>query len=154
VVSHSVAASRQSEVVASSPEVAMRMSRQRSKDTVVEIRLRQSLHSLGLRFRIHQRPLPDWRREADILFRPSKVVVMVDGCFWHGCPVHGTWPSSNADWWREKIEANRRRDQDTSRRLADAGWLVIRVWEHDEPDAAARQIAEVVEARRPARRSS
>lgn len=130
------------------------MSRQRSKDTAVEIRLRQSLHSLGLRFRIHQRPLSDLRREADILFRPSRVVVMVDGCFWHGCPVHGTWPSSNAGWWREKIEGNRRRDQDTSDRLADAGWLVIRVWEHDEPDAAARQIAEVVEARRPARRSS
>jgi DNA mismatch endonuclease (patch repair protein) len=70
--------------------------------------------------------------------------VFVDGCFWHGCPEHGTWPKQNADWWREKIEANQRRDRDTDARLQAAGWTVIRVWEHEDPTQAADQIVEIV----------
>lgn len=66
--------------------------------------------------------------------------MFVDGCFWHGCPRHVTWPQANGQWWRDKIGDNRARDADTNRRLADAGWTVIRVWEHEETDAAVERI--------------
>ena len=74
--------------------------------------------------------------------------MFVDGCFWHGCPAHGTWPKQHAEWWRQKIEANRARDRDMDARLAAAGWLSVRVWEHDDPDEAADRIAQIVRARK------
>jgi DNA mismatch endonuclease (patch repair protein) len=66
--------------------------------------------------------------------------VFVDGCFWHGCPTHRTWPKSNSEWWASKLEANVSRDRDTDRRLAEAGWLVIRMWEHEDSIEAAATI--------------
>lgn len=72
---------------------------------------------------------------------------MVDGCFWHGCPEHGTWPKANARWWREKIERNIARDRDTDATLTEAGWLCVRVWEHEDPAAAAARVAAVVSKR-------
>jgi len=122
----------------------------RREDTRPEKLLRSHLHRLGLRFRIQQKLLDGIRRKADVVFRPARVVVLVDGCFWHGCPEHGTWPKENAAFWRDKIETNRRRDADTDRRLIEEGWLVIRVWEHEDPLTAATRIAEAVRARRPA----
>jgi len=122
----------------------------RREDTRPEKLLRSHLHRLGLRFRIQQKLLDGNRRKADVVFRPARVVVLVDGCFWHGCPEHGTWPKENAAFWRDKIETNRRRDADTDRRLIEEGWLVIRVWEHEDPLTAATRIAEAVRARRPA----
>lgn len=67
--------------------------------------------------------------------------MFVDGCFWHGCPVHGTWPKANAAWWRDKIEKNVERDRNTTDALKAAGWRVLRFWEHDDMTAAARRIA-------------
>jgi DNA mismatch endonuclease (patch repair protein) len=90
----------------------------------------------------------DRRRRADVVFGPARVVVFVDGCFWHGCPEHATWPAANADYWREKIESNRARDRDTDLRLAAEGWQVIRVWEHEDPAEAADVIEAAVRARR------
>lgn len=75
----------------------------------------------GLRYRVDRAPLPGLRRRADIVFGPAKVAVFVDGCFWHGCPEHGTTARANADHWSAKIERNRERDADTDARLADAG---------------------------------
>jgi len=91
------------------------------------------------------------------VFPGPRVAVFVDGCFWHGCPEHASWPKANAQWWRVKIEANRRRDRDTDERLTRAGWEVVRVWEHEDPGQAAGRIAVVVAARagaprRPTRR--
>lgn len=124
------------------------MSRQKSRNTGVEVALRKLLHGSGLRYRIHRRPVKGVRREADIVFGPARVAVFVDGCFWHGCPEHATWPRNNADFWRKKIEGNRSRDIDTDARLSDAGWLSIRIWEHDDPvEAAKRVIARVAERR-------
>ena len=128
---------------ASTTDALRRMSAQRQRDTKGELELRSLLHRRGLRFRVHA-PLPGLRRRSDIVFTRARVAVFVDGCFWHGCPEHGTWPKQNADWWREKIEANQRRDRDTDARLRAAGWTVIRVWEHDDPSQAADRIAEVV----------
>lgn len=125
------------------------MARQRARDTATELALRRELHRLGLRYRVHRRPLPGVRREADVVFGPSQVAVFVDGCFWHGCPEHATWPRSNAQFWRAKIEGNRMRDIDTDRRLIEAGWVALRIWEHEDPVAAARRVWNVVATRRP-----
>ncbi|WP_162910257.1 very short patch repair endonuclease [Azohydromonas sediminis] len=124
----------------SSPEASRRMARVRQRGTDVEIELRRALHALGLRYRL-QVPLPRKpRRVADIVFIGARVAVFVDGCFWHGCPLHATWPKENAGFWRAKIEANRARDADTTRRLRELGWEVIRVWSHEDPVEAARLI--------------
>jgi DNA mismatch endonuclease (patch repair protein) len=125
------------------------MARTGRRDTKPELLLRRLLHARGLRFRVDRAVLKDRRRRADIVFGPACVVVFVDGCFWHGCPEHATWPAANADYWREKIETNRARDRDTDRRLAASGWRVIRVWEHEDPVAAADLIEAAVRARRP-----
>lgn len=125
-----------------------RMSQQKSRNTGIEVVLRQELHRRGLRYRVHRRPIPAVRREADIIFGPAKVAVFVDGCFWHGCPVHATWPKSNEQFWRNKIEGNERRDRDTDQRLAEAGWLPLRVWEHEAPSEAADRVGAAVAARR------
>lgn len=78
------------------------------------------------------------------MFPRAKVAVYVDGCFWHGCPVHGTWPKANAEWWRSKIHANQIRDADTHKRLKESGWIPIRVWEHEDPEEAAERVVEIV----------
>ncbi|WP_329069538.1 very short patch repair endonuclease [Amycolatopsis sp. NBC_01480] len=128
--------------------VRTRMSRQKSHDTGIEVALRRLLHAAGLRYRIHRRPLKGVRREADLVFGPSRVAVFVDGCFWHGCADHATWPKNNAGFWRAKIETNRRRDADTDARLAEAGWLSIRVWEHETVETAAERVSAAVRERR------
>ncbi|TWD73151.1 T/G mismatch-specific endonuclease [Kribbella amoyensis] len=127
------------------------MSKQKSRNTQTEILLRRALHALGLRYRLHRRPVKGVRREADLVFPSVKVAVFVDGCFWHGCPQHATWPRNNAEFWRAKIEGNRSRDVDTDARFAEAGWLVVRVWEHEPPQRAALHVHEVVMQRRVAR---
>jgi len=78
-----------------------------------------------------------WRRNQQIFGRPDfifpklKLAIFVDGCFWHGCPKHATWPANRAAWWRRKIEGNRARDALVTRTLRRAGWRVLRVWEHE-----------------------
>ena len=126
---------------ASSPMAQRRMERQKRRDTAVEIAIRQRVHAMGLRFRVDRAPMPPLRRRADLVFSSVKLAVFIDGCFWHGCPEHGTWPRANADWWRAKIETNKQRDCDTNRRLAEAGWEVLRIWEHEDPDDSANRIA-------------
>ncbi len=127
------------------------MSRQQPRDTGAELALRRALHLRGLRYRLQKRPLPHLRAQADLLFGPSRVAVMVDGCFWHGCPLHGTSPKSNAEWWKNKIERNKQRDAATNVALTAAGWLVLRVWEHEDPEEAAERVVAAVEGRRPPR---
>lgn len=141
------AAARFAPPLPSSAAVRLRLQRQPSRNTPVEVTFRQVLHRRGLRFRLHRRPLPHLSRVADVVFPRQRVAVFVDGCFWHGCPEHLMWPKSNAAWWHDKITDNRRRDRDTDARLAEAGWSVFRMWEHDDLEAAAERLAVVVAAR-------
>ncbi|WP_082641568.1 very short patch repair endonuclease [Bradyrhizobium yuanmingense] len=127
-----------------SPATTRRMSRTAQRDNSLERALRSELHGRGLRFRLHQRLLADKRRTVDIAFPRAKVAVFVDGCFWHGCPKHGTWPKNNRDWWRAKIEANIARDRDTDKKLTKAGWIVLRVWAHEAVEDAADAIERIV----------
>ena len=77
------------------------------------------------------------RRTVDIAFTRARLAVFVDGCFWHGCPEHGVRPKTNEDWWRWKIQRNQARDEDTTQLLENAGWIVLRLWEHLDPVLAA-----------------
>jgi DNA mismatch endonuclease (patch repair protein) len=125
------------------------MQAQRTRDTAPEIAVRRLLHAAGLRYRVDRAPLVGVRRRADIVFAPARVAVFIDGCFWHGCPTHGTTARANAAFWAEKIERNRERDRDTDQRLAEAGWAVVRAWEHQEPAEVAGTVARLVKERRP-----
>lgn len=126
------------------------MQLQRERDTKPEVRLRQELHRRGLRFRLDRRIVPGApRRAVDIVFGPARVAVLVDGCFWHGCPAHGRRSHEVNEWyWPKKIQTNVMRDRDTDARLSAAGWLVVRVWEHEDPASVAENVAEVIASRR------
>lgn len=113
------------------------MSRQARRDTGPELALRRELHSRGLRYRVQHRVPGLSRRTVDVAFTRQRVAVFVDGCFWHGCPVHSRATKSNSGWWAAKIAGNRARDADTDRRLVEAGWTVVRAWEHDDPAGVA-----------------
>ena len=138
---------------ASSPEALARMVRQRRRDTRPELAIRRLLHARGLRYRVDA-PLPGMRRRADLVFGSARLAVFVDGCFWHGCPQHGTRPKHNAAWWANKIAINAERDRDTDQHLASDGWTVLRVWEHEPPDLVADKIAETVTIRQARRRAA
>ncbi|MEU2179021.1 very short patch repair endonuclease [Nocardia sp. NPDC019219] len=120
----------------------------RNRDTRPEMQIRSELHRIGLRYRVNRQPVPGVRRSADIVFGPAHVAVMVDGCFWHGCPRHMRPARRNHDFWADKIVANQVRDRETDQMLTKAGWLVLRIWEHEDPAEAAARIASVVSARR------
>lgn len=129
---------------ASSAEARRRMQAVRQRDTASERELRSALHRLGLRYRLQRILLPGSRRRADFVFIAARVAVFVDGCFWHSCPIHGTTPKANRKWWMAKLDANQRRDRDTNEALSRIGWIVIRIWEHENVDEAAARIASVV----------
>lgn len=138
----------QGRIAPSSPEASRRMRRVRQRNTSAESLLRRELHSLGLRYRIQVAVLSKPRRVADVTFIGPRIAVFVDGCFWHGCPEHATWPKQNAEFWRSKILTNQERDRDTDFRLRADGWEVVRVWSHEIPHRAALRIAQVVEKRK------
>jgi DNA mismatch endonuclease (patch repair protein) len=129
------------------------MSRVRSKDTTPELTIRRLAHAHRLRFRKHCEWLPG---RPDLVFASSKVVVFVDGDYWHGWRFPA-WKDKLAPYWKEKIEGNRRRDRRNFRRLRKQGWFVVRLWEHDvERDAAEclGRIEAAVHGRVPGGRSS
>ena len=143
-----------SRIQPSSPETSRRMAKVRQKGTDAEIALRRELYRRGLRYRIDYEVLKKPRRVADVAFPGLRIAVFVDGCFWHGCPEHATWPKRNAEFWKQKIEANRTRDVDTNERLSSLGWTVLRFWSHDSPTKAAIEVASIVAAVDAQRRTS
>jgi DNA mismatch endonuclease (patch repair protein) len=137
---------------ASSPAARRVMQANRDKDTRPELELRRILHALGLRYRLHVRPIPHVRSTADVVFLSAHVVVEVRGCFWHGCPDHYRAPKTNSEYWAEKVSRNRCRDEETARRLRQAGWILEIVWEHEDMTEAGQRIANIVRQRsRPSR---
>jgi DNA mismatch endonuclease (patch repair protein) len=132
---------------ASSPGVRASMQSNRSRDTKPEIALRRKVHALGLRYYVARAPFAGMRRKADLIFPRAKIAIFLDGCFWHGCPHHFRRPITNAEYWDAKISGNRQRDSEVDTQLAAAGWLVIRVWEHEDMASAADSIAQAVRSR-------
>lgn len=135
------------------PVTHERLSRQPRAGTRPENRLFEALEGESLAFTRNVRPVKGLRREADGVLVEEKVAVFVDGCFWHGCPTHTRATKSNTLWWREKIERNKARDVETDALLRADGWLVERVWEHEDPVAAAGRIRVLVDRRRAGRRT-
>ncbi|MFD5180093.1 very short patch repair endonuclease [Nocardia sp. NPDC058379] len=129
---------------ASAPAVRAVMRGNKSRNTKPELTLRKYLWARGLRYRVDARPLPQLRRRADVVFVGARVAVFVDGCFWHGCPDHHRPSRKNAEFWEGKIADNRERDADTDVRLVEAGWTVLRIWEHEDPAAAAIRVEDAV----------
>jgi DNA mismatch endonuclease (patch repair protein) len=121
------------------------MATQRRRDTEPELAYRRALFILGLRFRVDYR-IATLRRRADIVFTRWKVVVFVDGCFWHSCPLHATIPKGNREWWIAKLETNVARDRSTDAQLQAMGWTVIRLWEHEPPDVGVPRILKALHA--------
>ena len=132
---------------ASSSEARNKMLANKSRDTRPELLVRSLAHRRGLRYRVSARPLPELRRTADLVFRPARVAVFIDGCYWHGCPKHYTEPKTNTEYWREKINRNKARDTETDDHLAAAGWAVLRFWEHDDPSLVSDAISLTVTER-------
>jgi DNA mismatch endonuclease, patch repair protein len=133
----------------SGPAVSRRMSRQRTKDTALELAVRQILHRAGLRYRVHY-PVPGIpRRSIDIAFTKQRIAVFIDGCFWHGCHLHRNIPASNRAAWELKIGTNRERDRHSEQHLMSSGWTVLRFWEHVAAPEIAAQIIEAMQKRTP-----
>jgi len=110
-------------------------------NTLPETRVRSELHARGFRFRKHLRiATPNVSVRPDIVFTRLRLAVFIDGCFWHGCEEHGTKPRANADYWSAKISRNQKRDRAVTEALQDAGWTVLRLWEHVVADEAADAI--------------
>jgi DNA mismatch endonuclease (patch repair protein) len=121
----------------------------RRRDTKSELAVRRALHAAGMRYFV-DRPVATRSRavRADIVFPRARLAVFIDGCFWHGCPVHGTMPARNRDYWAPKIARNSERDAEQTRRLETVGWTVARFWEHESPEVVVEAIARLLADRR------
>lgn len=124
------------------PVVSARMRITRGRDTKPELLVRRVLHANGRRYRVNVRPVASLCRTGDIVFTRHRVVVLIDGCFWHGCPEHFVIPKTRTDWWVGKIEGNKTRDRETTQAWRDAGWTVLRFWEHEPVD----EVVDAIEA--------
>lgn len=132
---------------ASTPAVRRGMQANRGRDTTPELRVRRLVHAAGLRYRVDARPLAGLNRRADLVFSKARVAVFIDGCFWHGCPEHHTVARTNREFWLAKVRRNRERDEETDLLLADAGWWVLRRWEHEDPQQVTAAIIATVKDR-------
>ena len=113
----------------------------RSRDTKPELLLRSELHRRGLRFRKDLRiDLDGMRVRPDIVFTRRRLAVYVDGCFWHCCPEHFQMPNANRDYWEPKFQRNVERDRQATAALQDAGWAVLRLWEHVPVEEAVDEV--------------
>lgn len=120
----------------------LNMSRIRGKDTSPEMKIRKLLFSKGIRgYRITSK-LPG---KPDIVFPRKRVAVFIDGCFWHKCPVHFQEPETRKEFWMGKINRNVERDQIINQKLEEAGWKVIRIWEHQVRENSELVVDEIIE---------
>nr|VFJ54090.1 MAG: T/G mismatch-specific endonuclease [Candidatus Kentron sp. DK] len=119
------------------------MSRVRGRNTKPEVLLRRVLWAQGARYRLHAK-LPG---RPDLVFRGKRLAVFVDGCFWHGCPIHGEIPASNREFWEKKLGDNIARDRRIDAELSEMGWRVLRIWVHEIKEDVAAVAEKVMAAR-------
>lgn len=118
------------------------MSRIRGRNTGPEVIIRKILWALGHRYRINHR-LPG---KPDIVFTRQRLAVFIDGCFWHRCPMHYQAPVTRPEFWEAKIAGNVRRDREVNLMLAQDGWSVLRIWEHEVKDDPER-VLQIIQER-------
>lgn len=142
----SVAAHRPGSYPHPTSEAASAVMRGNKKvNTRPELAVRRLLHAQGFRYRVNYRiTMPDLKVRPDIVFTRQRLAVFIDGCFWHGCPKHGTKPRANAAYWDSKIARNQDRDQRIDTALQASGWKVIRAWEHEPPESVAASVAQTI----------
>lgn len=122
--------------------VVASMRSNRRRDSTAELEIRRLLHARGFRYRVdHRVEGGGIKTRGDVVFTRRRVVVFIDGCFWHGCPAHGRSPHNNAGYWRAKLSRNQKRDLQVTTGLASAGWRVLRFWGHEAPTAVVDAIA-------------
>ena len=114
----------------------------RTRDTAPEQVLRRALWAKGMRYKLHA----DVAGTPDFVFVRRRVAVFVDGCFWHGCPKHGTMPRTNRAFWRRKLATNRARDRRVNRKLRGSGWRVFRIWEHSVETSLDQTVKRILDA--------
>ncbi len=127
----------------SQTERSERMSRIRGKNSVAEMRLRSLIHGMGFRYRLHVKTLPG---TPDLVFPSRKAVIFMHGCFWHrhqDCRL-ARMPKSRVAFWREKLEANKRRDEENVKRLNELGWRVLVIWECQMKEKDLNEVSNVV----------
>ncbi len=105
------------------------MSSIHSKDTKPEITLRDALSAKGLKFETNY-----GSEKIDIAFPTDKLAIFIDGCFWHGCPIHSHKIGTNEAYWQAKLQKNKERDKIKTAKLKSEGWIVLRFWEHELTD--------------------
>ena len=130
--------------------VRLRMQRTRQRGNLLERTVSSALHKAGLRFRRHYRPVPGVRSEADIAFTRQRLAVQILGCFWHSCPLHATNPKRNAAWWSAKLAANTERDARMESAFEEAGWSVLKLWEHEPVEDMIESVQAALASTRPA----
>jgi len=116
------------------------MSRIRAENTTAELILRAALEQVGLQGEAHGRT-PVGR--PDLVLESKRVAVFIDGCFWHGCPLHYVRPRTREAFWSAKLEENVGRDRRQTQGLCQAGWRVVRVWEHEVYEGLEQVVARV-----------
>jgi DNA mismatch endonuclease (patch repair protein) len=135
--------------IPTSAAVSAVMRANRKRDTGPELALRSALHRRGMRFRACLPVVAAGVRVVpDIVFPRRRIALFLDGCWWHRCPAHANAPKANTDYWGPKLARNVERDRLVDAALSREGWLVIRVWEHEDAAAAADRVAAAVDGRR------
>jgi len=133
---------------ASTEDVSKRMRGVRRTGSVAEQTIGAALMDMGLSFRANATVELDIPSRPDVSFDAERVAVFVDGCFWHSCPAHTTRPKANQAWWMTKLGHNQERDARLTAELEARGWAVVRIWEHEDPQAAAERVSMVLAGRR------
>lgn len=113
--------------------------------SLLENEVSKALWHKGVRFRKNVRSLFG---NPDISIKKYKIVIFIDSCFWHACPIHGNTPKSNTDFWKDKLKRNKERDLEVSAYYNDKGWSVIRIWEHelkDDFDGVIEKLIQVIQ---------
>ncbi|MGF7534725.1 very short patch repair endonuclease [Bacillus mexicanus] len=100
----------------------------KSKNTKIEKVVSKEIWRRGIRFR---KNVKDLKGKPDIAIKKYKIVIFIDSCFWHGCPLHGRIPKSNVEFWNNKIKRNIERDKSINQHYTRKGWNILRIWEHD-----------------------
>jgi len=125
----------------SSPAASAVMRGNARTETSPERALRSALFRCGLRFRKYYPIVTALGRvRVDIAFPRKRVVIFLDGCFWHSCPVHGTKPGRNSEYWTAKLARNAERDSRNTEMLEAEGWKVVRIWEHEPIQQASEMV--------------
>lgn len=125
------------------------MSKEQRRKTMSAIRAQSKLENMftkrlwkhGLRFRKNVRKL---RGTPDVVIQKYKIVIFIDSCFWHGCPLHFRRPKSNQEFWDKKIARNRERDKEIDAYYIEKGWNLKRIWEHEIKENLEASVNETI----------